>query len=199
MLKFDLQFFNEEKHEDTNGINAKPADVPTHNEGDGANIDSGQKAIMIPKSRFDEVNEKFKEVNAQLQALLDEKAEAERLAKEKQGQYEELYTARNDEYNALKASYDSVEARKAELETVVNSLVETKLKNVPDEFKDLVPDNLSAEAKLDWLNKAEEKGLFTPKKNNTPIGGGANPPKQAVDFSKLSPTALLQHAYGSKR
>lgn len=198
MLKLNLQFFNN----DDKGVTAPTNEVPTHDEGKDVNIDGqkaeGQKAIMIPKSRFDEINAKYKEAHEQLQALLDEKAEAERVAKEQQGQYEELYTTKNKEYEVLKANYDTIEARKAELEGVVNSLVETKLKNVPDEFKDLVPDNLSAEQKLDWLNKAEEKGLFNPKKNNVPIGGQANPPTQQIDFSKMSPTALLRHAYGSK-
>ena len=197
MLKFDLQFFNEEPNE---GINVRGGDDLAVDNNPSDNIKSGEKATehMIPKSRFDEVNNKFKEMKAQLDELLAQKADEERKAKERQGHFEELYNTTSHEYEAMKQTYEKTEARKNELESVVNSLVETKLKNVPEEFKDLVPEHLSAEAKLDWLNKAEEKGLFNPKKSNTPIGGQANPPKQPVDLSKLSPGALLRHAYGSK-
>ena len=52
---------------------------------------------MIPKSRFDEVNQKFKDLQAKLEEFTNEKskAEAERQkAKEEQGKYEELYKAK---------------------------------------------------------------------------------------------------------
>lgn len=39
-------------------------------------------------------------------------------------------------------------------------MVDEKMKVVPKELADLIPTNLTAPQTLDWLNKAEAKGLF---------------------------------------
>jgi hypothetical protein len=118
---------------------------------------------LIPKSRFDEVNAKYKEMAAKMAEI--EKADTERKqaeeqaaleAKKEQGKFEELYQNALKELDVLKQT----QSRATELETVINSMVQTKLEAIPEEMQDLVPANLTAEATLDWLNKAESKGLF---------------------------------------
>ncbi|KPD00599.1 hypothetical protein LR69_01251 [Geobacillus sp. BCO2] len=87
-----------------------------------------------------------------------------------------------------------------QLESVVQSLLETKLSAIDEQYHDLIPDNLTPEEKLAWISKAEQKGLFA-KKEKTPIGEGTNPPSQAraVDLNNLSPRQLLSMGYGSTR
>lgn len=149
------------------------------------------KDQMIPKTRFDEVNAKYKEMLSKMDAI--EKAEAERKkeaelkeleAKKEQGKFEELYLNSQKELETLKLS----QSRATELETVINGMVETKLKAVPEEMKDLIPANLTAEATLDWLNKAESKGLFGKaevKEIGKPSNKSTETPK--VDKANLSP------------
>jgi ribonucleoside-triphosphate reductase len=50
-----------------------------------------QDEHMIPKSRFDEINERYKETKAQLDARLAQEKEAELNAKKQQGEWKELY------------------------------------------------------------------------------------------------------------
>ncbi|MGE7976609.1 hypothetical protein ACQKOK_27870 [Bacillus cereus] len=149
------------------------------------------KETMIPKTRFDEVNTKLKEMADKVASFeklqADAQAEAERKeleAKKEQGKFEELYLNSQKELDTLKQS----QSRATELETVINGMVETKLKAVPEEMKDLIPANLTAEATLDWLNKAESKGLFGKaevKEIGKPSNKSTETPK--VDKANLSP------------
>lgn len=86
-----------------------------------------------------------------------------------------------------------------QLESVIQSLLETKLSAIDEQYRDLIPENLLPEEKLAWINKAEQKGLFA-KKPQAPIGEGTNPPSQvkAVDLGNLSPRQLLSMGYRSK-
>ncbi|WP_353856775.1 hypothetical protein [Bacillus sp. Bos-x628] len=147
---------------------------------------------MIPKTRFDEVNAKYKEMADKVaqfeaeQAKLQAEAEAKELeAKKEQGKFEELYQATQKELENFKA----YEARAKELESVITGMVETKLNDVPKDMHDLIPNNLSVEQTLDWLNKAESKGLFGSKQEAKEIGKPSNKSNEApkVDKANLSP------------
>ncbi|TWM32240.1 hypothetical protein CHCC14819_0436 [Bacillus licheniformis] len=145
---------------------------------------------MIPKSRFDEINEKYKEmadkVAAFEKAQSEAAAEAERKqleAKKEQGKFEELYNATQKELE----SYKQYQSRAEELEGMIQGMVEAKLQAVPKEMHDLVPDNLSPEAMLAWLNKAETKGLFG-KPDVKEVGKPSNKSNESpkVDKANLS-------------
>lgn len=150
------------------------------------------KDAMIPKARFDEVNNKLKEMAGQVeefqkaQAQIKADAEAKELeAKKEQGKYEELYINTQKELD----SYKTYEGRATELETLIKGMVDTKLQSVPTDMVDLVPNNLNVEQTLDWLNKAESKGLFgstkqEPKEIGKPSNKSNESPK--VDSVKMS-------------
>lgn len=62
----------------------------------------------------------------------------------------------------LKKEQDKVASYKEQVknyEKVISSLVENKLKQIPEEYHALVPEGDSVST-LDWLNKAEESGIF---------------------------------------
>jgi hypothetical protein len=131
------------------------------------------KEHMIPKSRFDEVNQRYKEIQAQMDQFLAEKTAAEKKSQEEQGKFQELYESTSKEFSEVKSQFESAQNRAKELEGVVNSLLATKLEGISEEFHDLIPGNLTPEGKLDWINKAESKGLFG-KKPQEPIGEMTN-------------------------
>jgi dsDNA-specific endonuclease/ATPase MutS2 len=159
-----------------------------------------QQDAMIPKTRFDEINEKYKEMaekvsafeKAQEQAKAD--AEAKELeAKKEQGKFEELYQTTQKELE----TYKQYENRSKELEGLITNMVEEKLKSVPEEMHDLVPSNLTAEQTLDWLSKAESKGLFGTKEAKE-IGKPSNQSneKPKVDKANLSPLDKILSGLG---
>lgn len=133
--------------------------------------------IMIPKSRFDEINGKYKETAAQLAEL--------------HKQHEGL----SGEFENAKKTIEKYESRTQELEGYIAKMLEMKIEKVPEDKRDLIPEGLTPEQKLAWLEKAEAKGLFSYQAEKQ-IGTGTNPQqKQSVDLSKLNPFQLLQMGY----
>lgn len=75
------------------------------------------------------------------------------------------------ELETVKGELTSANAQIKELGDVIDSILQEKLKTVPEEFVALVPEGTNV-AQLDWVTKAEEKGLF--KKKNPAIEIGKN-------------------------
>lgn len=161
--------------------------------------------VMIPKARFDEVNNKYKEtanqlkeLQKQLQAFQEAQKQAEIEAQKEQGKYRELYEGLNSEYESLKGTLSKFEARAQELEGYIAQMLEAKLENIPEDQRDLIPDGLTPEQKLAWLEKAEAKGLFG-RRPDMPIGEGTNPTQQPTqDISELSAFQKILMGYGRK-
>lgn len=159
LLPLNLQFFAEEG---------------TDSSDETQNTDSAQQnEHMIPKSRFDEVNQKYKELQTTVNKLASDKEEADRKAKEEAGEYKTLYESTNKEYGDFKSQFESLQGRNKELEGVINTLLDTKLQSVPEDYHELIPEHLTPEAKLAWIDKAEAKGLFG-KVVQEPVGKQTN-------------------------
>ncbi|MBC9785099.1 hypothetical protein H1S01_11330 [Heliobacterium chlorum] len=155
--------------------------------------------IVIPKTRFDEVNNKYKDLQQKLDELLTEKADQDRTQKEQQGKFEELYKTTADDLTKHKTQVKEASKRVEQLESVITGLLDAKLKAIPEEYHDLIPKHLPPEARLDWLNQAEGKGLFRSLKREEPVGAATNPRLvQTIDMDTLTPAQLLRAAYGSK-
>lgn len=176
-LRLDIQFFAEGAEQVTSDETKKPEE-------------SAGQQHMIPKSRFDEVNTRYREVQTQLAELQSAKEATERKAKEEQGEFRGLYETTSKELSEYKSQLEQANARALELESVVTGLLDSKLSAVPAEFHDLIPDNLSPEQKLAWLNRAEEKGLFKAKAQE-PIGESTN----AASFSGMSKESFAKLTY----
>ncbi|MFS0841160.1 hypothetical protein, partial [Paenibacillus sp. 1P03SA] len=150
------------------------------------------KDIMIPKARFDEVNQNYKAAKEQLDKFLDAQRQAEEDAAKQRGEYEQLYTAAQQEAGKHKETADKSTARVQELEGILNGILETRLAAIPESMRDLIPDNLTSEQKLAWIDKAASKGVFGPGKTpEKPVGGPTNPPQ---DSNRKSPQQALQEA-----
>ncbi|MGR9546546.1 hypothetical protein [Priestia megaterium] len=157
---------------------------------------------MIPKSRFDEVNTKFKEMQSRIAEFEQAKAtaEAERQAQEKadaekRGEYEKLYREKQSEVESLQAFKERTES----LEGVIGGLVEAELKAIPEEYHDLIPENLSSEQKLNWISKAKSKGMFASKEQkDVSIGQRTNHKEVKRDVKKMSAMEKLMMAYGKR-
>lgn len=108
--------------------------------------------------------------------------------------------ALNSTVATLQKEAESKDAIIKEYEDLVGKMVETKLGQVPEEYKELIPDNLDLKQKLSWLEKAEAKGLFNKeekKKPNVEIGKPMNVDVPQVDTGKLTGSQLLRMAYNT--
>lgn len=202
-LPLDLQFFggqgepqepnNPAEPKESNEPNepktpAEPQEPNNQKEPNKPKEPAGKDPIMIPKTRFDQVKQ-------ELDALKRAQEEADRQAKEKQGEFQDLYKQTSEELNQTKEGYQQSQTRVEQLEGVMNSMLDSRLENIPDEYHDLIPDNLSPEQKLEWISKAESRGLFKDK-SQEPLGGATNPGGQQQDLENMSVNQLLQQGYG---
>lgn len=163
----------------------------------GATADSTPAEQMIPKHRFDEVYSQMKSLQEQLDAINADKAQKEKEELEKTNQFKTLYEQQTLEFKDTQAKVAALEHKNTEYETVITNLVETKLAGIPEEMHDLIPVNLTVSEKLDWISKAEAKGLFKAK-STVEIGKPTNVPHPEQDFSKMSAMELFTMAYSKK-
>lgn len=154
---------------------------------------TNETKVEEPEKKVEEKKvEKPEEATVDVETLKNELAEANKKAEEVQGLTVEIEN--------LKKESESKDSTIREYEELIGKMVETKLEQVPAEFKELIPDNLDLKQKLSWLEKAEAKGLFTKeekKKPNVEIGKPMNIETPVVDTSKMTAGQLLRMAYSS--
>lgn len=147
--------------------------------------------------KVEEPKKEEKEAGAEEVKVDVEQLKAELL--EAQGKAKEVETL-TATVETMKVEAEKTKAELKEYEDLVTNLIDTKLKDVPEDYKELIPDNLSLKQKLNWLEKAEAKGLFNKeekKKPNVEIGKPMNVDAPSVDTSKLTGSQLLRMAYNS--
>ncbi len=123
---------------------------------------------MIPKSRFDEVNKKYKDLQDQINAMnkVNKDAEEARLRNEKN--FEELANQKQQEIEKLKP----LAAVAEELQKTAEEQLTAQIAKLPEHARSMVNDmELSTQGKLKWLAKYGDQ-LMKPKGPN--VGAGAN-------------------------
>lgn len=201
-LTLNLQHFAEPGGEETPPTNPEQqpegGDNPANpTKQDDVSKTPEEKEIMIPKSRFDEINEQKKAAQDELNKIKQAQEQAKIDQQKEQGKFEDLYNQASEEVQKFKGNFEQANTRVEQLEGVITSMLETKLESIPKEYHDLIPDNLSPEAKLDWISKADAKGLFVDK-SKTPVGGLTNPTKQ-TDMENMTHSQLLAMGYSNKK
>jgi hypothetical protein len=217
LLPLDLQFFaqadtgggagegntdNAGNNQDPQGQGSNENNTAGQHEKD-ASQNNQQNENFIPKTRFDEVNNKFKELQEKLDAMDKQKEQEELESKKKKGEFEELYNNTQSELENTKTQFKETSQRVEQLEGIIQTLVDAELEAVPEEMRDLVPENFTAEQKLSWITTAKKKGLFGATENskeNEELGGATNQQQQQqnTDVSKMSVSQLFRSAYGKK-
>lgn len=201
LLKLNLQYFAGEGEGESESGEGESSDGKENTDKAETNEDH-----MIPKSRFDEVNESYKEMKKEMDAFKEQqsKAEKERQEKEKEeaekrGEYEQLYKQAQTDFEATEQEKTAAKERVESLESVINGLLETKLESIDEDYHDLIPENLTPEQKLNWVNNAEKKGLFA-NKANEPVGEQTNPKggQETKDVNKMNPMEKILSGYGRK-
>lgn len=194
VLPLNLQFFAEPPAEPQGS--KEPPEEPSINptKQDEPKNEPQQKDIMIPKHRFDEINTKYKTAQDELNKILKQQEQDELDKQKQQGQFEKLYNQATEDLQAFKGDYKKSSTRVEQLEGIITSMLDTKLETIPEEFHELIPENLSPEQKLDWIEKASAKGLFKDK-SQEPLGGQTNPSQHPIDLDMLNVHQLMQSGY----
>lgn len=151
--------------------------------------------VMIPKDRFDEVNKKQKELSKQVKEM--EEAKAAMAA-----QLEEMKKSSEETQASILETTKKLEGQVNQYETVMTELVTTKLSAIPEDMRDLIPDGLSTEQKLAWINKAESKGLFKKQQTTVAVGTPLNHSSEvdkAERVRKMNPLQALAAYYSEKK
>jgi DNA repair exonuclease SbcCD ATPase subunit len=204
-LPLNLQFFAADTGSEDGSQNENP-NGQTSDGKENTETKTEQKEHMIPKSRFDEVNNNYKALKDELDKMkaAQKKAEDERLAKEqeeaeKRGEFEGLYKKAQTDLESVKAEHKSAKARVEALEGVIQGLLDAKLEAIDKEYHDLIPEGMTPEQKLAWVTNAEKKGIFGRKAANEPLGEQTNPRgNEEVDINKMNPLQMLLSGYSKK-
>ncbi len=170
----------------------------TGDEG-GQAATSTQNEHMIPKTRFDEVNTELKDLKAQLESFTKAKAKDEKAKAEKLGEFEQLYRTADGQVKELTTKHESASQRVTALEGILGGMLETKMSAIPEEFHELIPEGMSLEQKLSWLDKAQSKGMF--KKQEDVVIGEATSRKAEpkVDTKTMSPIEKILASYSKQK
>jgi len=107
---------------------------------------------MIPKSRFDEVNQQLKELKAAQEKAQKAQAEAERKRLEQQNEFKTLYEQAQSEIEQLKPYQERV----TQLMQTTQAANETKVNALPENMRSLVPEYDDPFKLAQWLDANAE-------------------------------------------
>ncbi|MFT8313253.1 MAG: hypothetical protein ABF633_03245 [Clostridium sp.] len=161
------------------------------------------KTDDVYKSLLDKINSLEAKINEPKPEHKEEPKPAEEVKTDEKN--EETPNADLDaiqkELNQAKTDAETKSNLVTEYEGILNSIIEAKLSEIPEDLKTLVPENLPLKEKLDWITKAEKTGIFKGKDTDIEIGKPLNPKdtKQHTDTSKMSASALMSLAYGNTK
>lgn len=91
---------------------------------------------MIPKSRFDDVNNKFKDLQAQLEQLQAAQLEKEKTELAEQNKFQELYEQAKQELDSLK----SVKETATRYQEALHATNQSRIEQVPEDKRSLIPE-----------------------------------------------------------
>lgn len=106
--------------------------------------------IMIPKSRFDEVNEKYKAAADKLMALQNEHQQKEQQALVEQNRFKELYEQVKAQLEMLRQVQETAERYRGSLQATN----ESRVAQIPESKRHLVPAFEDPIALSAWLDRA---------------------------------------------
>ncbi len=163
---------SDETNPTEDGKTAPPAPTPA----EAQKPDSGKGEHMIPKTRFDEVNEQYKAVQKQLDTLANKESDREEAEAIARGDHEKVIAD-------LKPKAEQAELYVSEIE----GLLETAMERIPEDKRHLIPEELSPLARFKLLQQWEAAGVFaTPKAPATDAGAqGDGSQKKPVELTAL--------------
>jgi multidrug efflux pump subunit AcrA (membrane-fusion protein) len=148
--------------------NPTPNDVPTTPTESTPAEAKNTEQHMIPKSRFDEVNEARKQLQAQIDELTAQQAAQREQELAEQNRYKELF---EDAQQRL-AQLDSLNEQATRYQEALQATNKARLERIPEARRTLVPDYDDPVKLGAWLD-ANEALLIDPGKPTPPPADGS--------------------------
>ena len=155
--------------DETNTTNDDEQDTENTESKDTSSETKKTDNHMIPKSRFDEVNNKYKSLASEVAEMrkTQERAEEEQLLADKK--FKELYEQTRAKLDEMQSHEDDAQRYRDGLKATIDA----RLERIPDEKKTLIPDYDDDPIKLGaWLDSNPD--LLEPVKPTAPnLDGGS--------------------------
>ncbi len=100
---------------------------------------------------------------------------------------------KNQEHLIPKSRLDAEIAKRKEAETELKTIADNLKADVPEDYRDLVPD-LPPGKLITWLRNASAKGLFNPPSKES-IDSKRPSDKKPTDFENMSPQSIMALGY----
>jgi septal ring factor EnvC (AmiA/AmiB activator) len=129
---------------------------------------------MIPKSRFDEINEQLKQLKAEKEQREAQERQAQEDAAKQRGEWERLASEREQELHKLKPQAEQAKT----LAKLLNAHIDGQIAAWPDELKALDPGPSDLERRQAWAQAAAgiaAKLAQQPPAPHTDAGAGNRP------------------------
>lgn len=143
---------------------------------DNSSTETENTERMIPKARFNQVNEENKALKERLKAIEDKQAETERERQAQQqkemaeqNRYKELYEAAQAQLATLSAAQNEAKLYRDSLENTLKARIES----IPEDKRHLIPDFGDITQKMAYLDKAFPDLVATPKPAAPKLDGGS--------------------------
>lgn len=148
--------------------------------------------VEEPEAKKEPKEEPEKEPKEEKPEDIEEDPEKEKPAED----FSKVIAAKDVEINALTDEITQAKSKVADLESVIQKIVDSKKETIPEEMHSLIPAGNATE-QLAWLDKAENIGLIA-KRNNPPVEIGKNialNTQQPVDTTPLTAQQKLSNYY----
>lgn len=102
-----------------------------------------------------------------------------------------------DQHHEKTVPYDrfaQVNAQKKEAVETLEGIVSDLIEDVPEDFRGLIPEKLSAADKIAWIRKAQKANLFTQQAASGPDSQRPRS-KPDIDFNAMNPVQKIRAGY----
>jgi len=107
---------------------------------------------MIPKSRFDEINQKLSDAMKRAEALEKAAQEAETKRLKESEDFKALYEKAEAELSTLKPQAEKLGA----YEKTLKETLDAQIAAIPEDKRSLIPEELPIDAQLKWISRNRE-------------------------------------------
>lgn len=153
-------------------------DTPEQDQGAPSEETKNTESHMIPKARFDEVNNELKALKKRLDEADAEKKARDEKQLEEQGKYKELIDSLRSQLVEASGKASKVETYEATLDKILQA----ELAALPEQSRRLVPEKLPVQDRLDYIADNREL-LVKPAAPGTGAGIKGGTPPQAAQLS----------------
>lgn len=160
-------------------------------EQESSSAETENTDIMIPKTRFDEVNNRLKS----LEKERENERKAARKAEEKRLAEQEDWKTLHEQAAQRLAEIEPKAEFAEKAEEALQNYLKAEIDTLPEQYRDIVPDDLSTIGKLNWLAKNKAKFM---KASPVDLGAGKRGVEGGGDVELTAEEMATAEKFGMK-